>query len=158
MNMDRLFRHLRFFWRAESVIAHIHVRHLATRSGFAAFAVFVGLLGVIMLSVAAYFALEPLWGRVWSAAAVGGFHIYLSSMALMIANRMKPGRELELAGEVRHAAMEALEDDAQAIQSEVAAIAHAVRHPLDAAFPGLVVPLIGVVLKALKTPEAPHAA
>src|SRR3970040_2316847 len=118
MNLDKILRHVRFFWRAESIIADIRLRHLAVRSSFAAFAVLIGILGVIMLSLAIYFALEPLWGRTWAAAAVGGLHIYLSTLILMIVSRMKPGRDLELANEVRRAAMEALEDDAHALQAE----------------------------------------
>ena len=158
MNFEKIFRHLRFFWRAESIIADIHVRHLAARSGFAAFAALVGILGVVTLSLAVYFALEPVWGRAWAAAALGGLHLYLASLTIMIASRMRTGRDLELASEVRRAAIEALEDDAQAIQSEATAISHAVRHPLDAVLPGLVVPLVGIVLKALRKPDAASGA
>ena len=64
MNVDRLLRHARFFWRAESIVADIRLRQMAARSGFAAFALLIGIVGVIMLSLAGYFALEPLWGRI----------------------------------------------------------------------------------------------
>jgi len=153
MTAEKIIRHLRFFARAESIIAEIHLRHFGTSSIFSALAVLLVILGFVMLSVAAYFALVPLWGQTWAAAAVAGGQIYLAAMAALVAHRSKPKRELQLANEVRQAALEALQDDAQAIQAELAAFTSVLRHPLNTALPGLIVPLAGIILKALKRPD-----
>lgn len=153
MTVDKVVRHLRFFLRAESIIADIYLRHFGMASIFSALAILLVTLAIITLSAAAYFALVPLWGPPWAAAAVAVGHVYLAAMAALVAHRAKPARELQLANEVRQAALEALHDDAQAIQAEIGALTAAIRHPFDTALPGLIVPLAGIVLKALRKPE-----
>ncbi len=131
MNIDGTIRNLRVMLRANSIIAGIHGRKFAVRSGLNAFAGLIGAFGLLMLGVAAFFALEMIWGPVWAAAAVGAFNIVLALVLVLIAGRMRAGRELDLATEVRDAAVESVVGDFRTVEAELAAFGHAVRHPFD---------------------------
>lgn len=159
--MDNVVRNLRVLWRAESIIADIRLRQLVARSGLRAAAAFLGLFAFLMANLAVFFALQEIWGSIWAAAAVGGVNFVLALVLLMIAERMKPGREMDLALEVRNMALQSLEEDAQSVQMQLTelreevrgvrqAIVGFVRHPLDAVLPGMLVPLAGAVIKGLK--------
>jgi hypothetical protein len=88
----------------------------------------------------------------------------LAIILLLIAAWINPGRELELAVEVRQSALDALEADARSVQREVtalrdelykisSALTGLVNHPLDAVLAGLIVPLTSMLLKSLKKPN-----
>lgn len=154
MNMDRVITHLSLFWRSESIIADIHLRHVAVRTLLTAFALLAAGLGVIALSIAAYLALEPYWGSALTAAALGGFHILISTLAIFFATRAHKNRDLDLAKEVRELSLTALSDDCKELQSEIVSIARIVRHPFEGALPAVIAPLIAIILKAIRKPDA----
>ncbi len=159
--MDSIVRNLRVLWRAESIIADIRLRQVATRSGLRGVAALLGAFAYLMGNLAFFFALEQAWGSIWAAALVGVANLLLAIVLLVVAERSRPGREMELALEVRNTALQALEADAQVVQQQLAelrdevrgvrqAIVGFVRHPLDAVLPGMLVPLAGAVIKGLK--------
>jgi hypothetical protein len=159
--MDNVVRHLRILWRADSIIADIYLRLLVTRSGLISFAALIAVFGLLMLNVAGYLALEQIWNRIWAAAAMGLADFVVALLLMVTATRSKPGRELDLALEVRGIALRGLETEASAVQSEVLALRDEfrdakvnltkfVKHPLDTALPALIGPLGGIVLKSLK--------
>jgi hypothetical protein len=159
--MDNVVRHLRILWRADTIIADIYLRLLVTRSGLVAFAGLVAVFGLLMLNLAGYLALEQVWGRISAAVAMGLVDLVLALVLIMIAARTKPGRELDLALEVRGIALRGLEDEAAAVQAELvalreefrdakASLTRFVKHPLDTALPALVGPLGNLVLRTLK--------
>jgi hypothetical protein len=151
MNVESTIRNLRVMLRANTIIAGIHGRRLAARSGLNAFAGLIGAFGLLMLGVAVFFALEKIWGPVWASAAVGGFNIVLAAILVLVAGRMQPGRELDLATEVRDAAVDAVTGDLRAVEADLAALAHAIRHPFDSTLvAGLATPLVAMLLKAAK--------
>lgn len=155
MDIDGIVRNLRVLVRANTITAGIHGRQLATRTGLTAFAALVGAFGVVMLGIALFFALETIWGSVWAAVAVGGLNVALAAVLVAIAARVRPGREMELAAEVRDAALDSLVGSVREAGSEVSAIAHAIRHPLDsAAVASLATPLVSVLLKAARKEKA----
>jgi uncharacterized protein YoxC len=99
-----------------------------------------------------------------NAAVIALANLLLAVVMLIVAQRSKPGREVELALEARNSALQALEMDAQVLQQQLAesrdevrrvreAVVGFVRHPLDSVLPGLIVPLAGAVLNGLKKPE-----
>ena len=158
---DHLVRNLRILWRAESIIADIHLHLLLSRSRLISFAGLIAVFGLVMLNVAGYLALGQLWGQVWAAVAMGLIDFSLTVLLVLIAMRSKPGRELELAHEVRDMALSKLENDVSAVQTELVALRNEfrearsnlmrfVKHPLDAALPALIGPLTSIVLKSLK--------
>jgi hypothetical protein len=159
--MDNLVRHLRILWRADTIIADIYLRLLVTRSGLVSFAGLIAVFGLLMLNLAGYLALEQVWGRVWAAVAMGLIDFFISLLLIVIAARTKPGRELDLALEVRSIALRGLENEAAAVQAELVALrdefravkenlTRFVKHPLDTALPALIGPLGNLVLNSVK--------
>lgn len=72
MKIDSPVANLRALLRANSIIADIHARHLVARSSLTGFAALIAGFGLLlMLGLAAYFALERVFGPVWAAASVG---------------------------------------------------------------------------------------
>jgi hypothetical protein len=164
--MDNLVRHLRILWRADSIIADIYLRLLVTRSGLISFAGLIAVFGLLMLNVAGYLALEQLWGRIWAAIAVASIDFAISLLLVVMAARSKPGRELDLALEVRGIALRGLENEVSSLQAELVALrdefrdakanlTRFVKHPLDTALPALIGPLGTIVVKSLKKRHEP---
>ncbi len=158
MKIDGIIRNLRVLWRADSIIADIRARHMVARTGLRGLAALIAVFGLLMLGVAAYFAIERFWGPIWAAAAVGLGDIAVALVLLLVAAQLKPGRELDLAMEVHKSAMEALLADGRTVEAEFANLAAAFRHPLDSALPGLIVPLVNMLIKSLKRPGKPQDA
>lgn len=158
---DSLMRNLRVLWRAETIIADIRFRKIATRSGLRGAAALLGVLAYLMANLAVFLALLPVWGSIGAAALIALGNFLLAIVLLVIAERARPGREMELAQEVRNAALQALESDAQVVQAQLGelrdevrgmrqAVVGFVRHPVDSVLPGLIVPLAGAIIKGLK--------
>jgi hypothetical protein len=163
--MDNAVRNLRVLWRAETIIADIRLRHVVTRSGLRGAAALLGVFAFLMVNLAAFFALEQVWGPIWAAAAIAFVSLLAAALLLTIAARAKPGREMELALEVRNTALQALEVDAHSFQKnlvelreEIRGVRQAVtgfaRHPIDSLLPSLIVPVAGALVKSLKKADA----
>lgn len=150
MNTDKIIRDLRVLLRAQSVITEIRLNHLAARSGLMAVAALIAIFGMAMLDLAVYFELEPKLGRVGAAAIVGFGDLILAAILFVIAARVKPGRDLELAHEIQKSAIDALAADAREIESDIRGLTSFVRHPLDSALPGLIMPLASMLIKTLR--------
>jgi hypothetical protein len=159
--LDNVIRNLHVLWRADSIIADIHLRLLLKRSGLRAFAALIAAFGLLMLNVTGFFAFQQYWGPVWAAAAVSALDLVVALILGLIAARARPGRELELAQEVRRSALDALEAEGRVVQQELSGIrdeigkirstvTQFVNHPLDAALSGLVVPLTGALVRSLR--------
>ena len=101
MRTDSIMANLRALMRAHSIVAEIRARHFVTRSGITAFAALIAVFGFVMLGLAAFFALEAVWGPIWAAATVGIVSCAIALALIIIAGRIAPGRDLELAREVR---------------------------------------------------------
>ena len=95
----------------------------------------------------AYFALVQIWSAIIAAAILGGVNF-------VIAARPPAGRELELASEIHNSAVDALQIEARAVQSQFSGMIH---HPLNSALPMLLVPLITIIVRSLKKPKAAAA-
>ncbi len=163
--MDSIVRNLRVLWRAESIIADIKFRQLMTRSSLRGAVALLGLFAYFMGNLSVFFALDQAWGLIWAAAIVALGNLFVAIVLLVIADRSKPGREMELAFEVRNSALEALEADAHVVQEQLTelrdevrgmkqAVVGFVRHPIDSVLPAMLVPLAGAVIKNLKKPAA----
>jgi hypothetical protein len=150
MKVDSIVANLRALMRANSIIADIHARHLVARSSLTAFAALIAAFGLLMLGVAGYFALERILGPVWAAASVGLANCVIALVLVLIASRITPGRDLELAREVHRTAIEALITDGRALESEVASFKETFRHPLDSVLPGLIIPLATMLIKIIQ--------
>jgi hypothetical protein len=108
-----------------------------------------------MLELAAYFALVQYWNAISAAAILGVVNFMIAAILFAIAAKPPAGRELELATEIHSSAVDALQLEARALQSQVSGAMH---HPLNGVLPLLIVPLMTIIIKSLKKSAAKPAA
>ncbi|MDP3692652.1 phage holin family protein [Bradyrhizobium sp.] len=147
MDSDKIVKNLRALWRTDRIIAEIRLRHLLLGLGLRAFAALIAAFGLLMLELAAYFALVQIWSAILAAAILGIVNFAIAGTLLLIAGRSPSGRELELANEIHGSALEALQIEARALQSQFAGMVH---HPLNSVLPSLLVPLITIIVRSLR--------
>ncbi len=147
MKAEQLVRNLRILWRADSLIADIKLQHLAAKAGLNGFAAIVGAFGLLMLGVAAFFALEQAWGSIVAALVVGLANLLLALLLIVVAKRLQPDRDIELAQELHKSAIDAIAADAHALEQT---LKQTVQHPLDALLPSLLVPLVSSLIQGTK--------
>jgi membrane protein implicated in regulation of membrane protease activity len=150
MNSDNILRNLRLLWRADKIIAEMRLRHMLVGLGLLAFAALISAFGLLMFELAAYFALVNVVSAIAAAAILGGVNLVIALILVIIASRRALGQELTLANEIHDTAIEALQVEAQAVQSQVNRLLH---HPLEGVLP-LIVPLITAAISHLRKPAA----
>lgn len=151
--MDRFLNNLRVLWRTERAIAEIKMRHVIARSGLNAAAGLLAVIGLLMFEVAGFYALREYWNTIVAALILGLVNFVIAGILVLIADRKRPGRELELANEIHDTTMQALQTDARLLQADIASFGQALRHPLDSALPSLIIPLATMLVNFLKKPK-----
>ena len=154
MNTENVVKHLRALWRTDRIIADIRLRHLLVGLGLRAFAALIAAFGLLMLELAAYFALVQIWSAIAAAAALGAINYVIAGILFFVAGRPPSGRDIELANEIHGASIEALQLEARALHAEVSGAVH---HPLSTIVPVLV-PLIAIIVKSLRKTARERAA
>jgi len=155
VNSDNVVKNLRALWRTDRIIAELRMRHMLVGLGLRAFAALIAAFGLLMLELAAYFALVQIWSAISAAAILGGVNFAIAAVLFLIAGRPPAGRELELANEIHGSAIEALQTEARGMQQQFAGM---VQHPLNSALPLVLVPLITIIVRSLKKSRAAPAA
>jgi hypothetical protein len=155
VNSENVIKHLRALWRTDRIIADIRMRHMLIGLGLRAFAALIAAFGLLMLELSAYFALVQIWSAISAVAILGAVNFAIAAILFLIAGRPPGGRELELASEIHGSAVEALQLEARALQSQMSGAIH---NPLNSILPLLIVPLITIIIKSLKKPAARPAA
>jgi hypothetical protein len=155
VNSENVVRNLRALWRTDRIIAEIRMKHMLVGLGMRAFAALITAFGLLMLELAAYFALVQIWNAISAAAILGVVNFVIAAILFAIAARPPAGRELELANEIHGSALDALQIEARAVQSQFLGM---VQHPLNSALPLLLVPLITIIVKSLEKSRAAPAA
>lgn len=151
MNSENIVKQLRVLWRTDRIIADIRMRHMLVGLGLRAFAALIAAFGLLMLELSAYFALVQIWSAISAAAILGAVNFAIAAILFVIAAKPPGGRELELATEIHGSAVDALQLEARALQSQVSGAFH---YPLNGILPLLIVPLITIIIKSLKKPAA----
>src|SRR6202171_4044577 len=154
MNTENVVKQLRVLWRTDRIIADIRMRHMLVGLGLRAFAALIAAFGLLMLELAAYFALVQIWSAISAAAILGLVNFVIAAVLFVIAARSPTGRELELANEIHGSAVDALQIEARAIRSQFSGMVH---HPLNGVLPMLLVPLITIIVRSLKKSQATAA-
>jgi len=149
VNTENVVKHLRVLWRTDRIIADLRMRHLLVGLGLRAFAALIAAFGLLMLELAAYFALVQSWNAISAAAILGVVNFVIAGILFAIAAKPPAGRELELATEIHSSSIDALQLEARALQSQVSGAIH---HPLNGVLPLLIVPLITIIINSLKKP------
>ena len=147
MSAENIVKNLRLLWRTDRIIADIRMRHLLVGLGLKAFAALIAAFGLLMLELSAYFALIQIWSAILAAAILGVVNFAIAAIVLLIAARPPTGHELELAKEIHGSAIEALQTEARAMQSQMSGMIH---HPLNGVLPLLLVPLITIITRSLR--------
>jgi len=154
VNSENVVKNLRALWRTDRIIADIRLRHLLVGLGLRAFAALIAAFGLLMLELAAYFALVQIWSAISAAAILGLVNFVIAAVTFVVAGRPPAGRELERANEIHGSAVEALQNEARAAQLQFTGMVH---HPLNSALPLILVPLITTIVKSLKKPKTTAA-
>ena len=155
MNSENVVKQLRALWRTDRIIAEIRMRHMLVGLGLRAFAALIAAFGLLMLELAAYFALVQIWSAISAAAILGLINFVIAAVLFGVAGRPPAGRDLELATEIHGSAVEALQAEARALQSQFTGMVH---HPLNSVLPLVLVPLVTIIIKSLKKSRSVVAA
>lgn len=152
--MNRLSRNLSIILRAERLIAQRRMAVLRRQTVMMGAAGIVGLLGLIMLDGAAYFALVEHLSRPMSALIVSLVNIVFAAILVSMAHNQNAEQEVASVAEVRDMAVADLEMELQSAAEEAKSIAQnlqsAARDPLGMIAPGLLSALVAALVKALK--------
>ncbi len=155
MNTENIVKNLRALWRTDRIIAEIRMRHMLVGLGMRAFAALIAAFGLLMFELAAYFALVQIWSAIAAAMALGLVNFAIAALLLFLSSRQPSGRDLELAQEIHGSAMEALQVEARAAQTQVSGL---MQHPLQSAMLPLLAPLIAVIVRSLRRSRTQSAA
>lgn len=153
--MERFIHSVKVFWRAERLLKTNELRLNIQKVQLTAVASLVAVFGLVMLTMAAFFALVPVWGQAGAALAVAGIDLALAAIVIAWAGKLKPASEAEMVREVRDMALGDMEHELSLADAEVRALKEEVqrfvRNPVDALLPGMIGPLLSGAAKGLKS-------
>ena len=153
--MQRFVQGLKIFWRSERLLRSNELRLVSQKVQFNALAGLVGLSGLIMLTLAVYFALVPYWGHAWAALAVAGIDFALAAVLVAVARGVRPTREVEMVREARDLALSDIEHQVSLADTEVkelwGEVRTFVRNPADALMRQALGPVLSGVVRNLKS-------
>jgi hypothetical protein len=151
--MEHLMRSLNVLWRSERLLVEYQLKQGTQKIQFNALAALVAVFGLMMLSVAAFFAIAPYWGHALAALTIGGADLLLAAVLTLYARSLRPTPEVEMVREVRNMALSDIEDEIALAETELVAIRDGIhqfmRHPVDMLLPGVIGPLLSAVAKGL---------
>ena len=151
--MEHLIRSLNVFWRSERLLADYQLKQATQRIQLNALAALVAVFGLVMLSIAAFFAIVPYWGHALAALTVGGADLLLAMVLILSARSLRPTPEVEMVREVRNMAVSDIEEEIALVEAEIVTIKDGIKnfmhHPVDMLLPGAIGPLLSAVVKGL---------
>ncbi|MFV0515450.1 MAG: hypothetical protein ACK5MY_17705 [Jhaorihella sp.] len=152
--MNRISRNIAIVLRTERMIALRQIAVIRNQTGLYAFAGLVSLIGLVMLNLAAFFALEAVMVAQLAALIVALGNIVLAVLLVLVGRRLSPGKELEPVTELRDLAIAELEAEAELAVTEArelsANVRRIARDPLGTALPALLTALLSALTGGLK--------
>jgi len=146
VQLAKLTRDLDQLSAADAHIVDSYLRSILKRTAFLAGTGIFALLGLAAIGVAIFWQLEPTLGISGASAAVGVLSLALAVVTAFVSAHVAPGREFELAIELRRSALRTLQDDLSLDEG-------AVRSPYmmsDMMASAVVVPLLAALLRGIK--------
>jgi hypothetical protein len=145
VSAESIIKNLRVLWRADRIIAEIQLRRMVVGLAAKAFAALFAAFGLLMLELAAYFALIQVWTAIAAAVALGLFNFVLAGVILLIAGGKTGGdREHDVAMALHNSAVETLQLQARSFETaRLSAVG------LEAILPTLIVPAVSLLVKTL---------
>jgi hypothetical protein len=154
-HMERFVRSLRVLWRSERVLTEHQFELKAQQLQLVALAALIAVFGLVMIGVASFFALAPYWGNALAALAVGGIDLVLAAGLVAYATSRRPSAEIEMVKEVRDMALSDVQAEVAEVDAELVAmkedVRRLVRNPIDVLLPAGMAPLMGAVVRGLRT-------
>lgn len=151
--MEHLARSLKIAWRSERLLIENELRLTLQKMQLGALAGLVGILGLVMINMAAFYALVPHVGQPLAALCVGAVDLVLAVLLIVRVGSLKASPEVELVKEVRTMAFADIEDELSLAEAELTALkneVHAfVRNPLDTLLPAAITPLLEAVIRGI---------
>ncbi|MBK0326628.1 hypothetical protein I5535_04905 [Rhodobacteraceae bacterium F11138] len=148
--MNRIGRNLSVLFRTERLIARRRMTVLRNQSALITFAALVASLGVIMLNVAGFFAMRQTMSPPMAALVIALIDVGLAALIMLLALRLNADSELEPVEELRDLAIAELETDVQLTVAEArelgADLRRVARDPLGSLLPGLLAPLLSILM------------
>lgn len=118
------------------------------------FAGLVGVVGVIMLNVAAFYELGTTMSPQKSAMIIALVNLALAVVLIVIASRMSAAKDIQPVEELRDMAIGDLEVEIQSAVEELNDIGNSVRRiardPLGSLLPSVIVPLLASLIRKSK--------
>ena len=152
--MNRIGRSISIAWRSERLITQRRIEVIRNQTGLMAAAGLVAGIGLIMLNVAAYFALAARMSPQAAALVVALVNFALAVILAVYANRISAEAEVRGAIEVRDMAIEDLEAEIESatreVQDLIVEARQVMKNPLGSALPGIVGPIVSELLKLAK--------
>lgn len=146
MSVENIVRNLGVLWRADRIIAEIRMRRMAVGMAASIFAALFAAFGVLMLELAAYFALVQIWTAITAAVALGVFNFLIAGLILLVTRGTGGStREYDMAMALHNSAVETLQ-----LQVRSFAAARSSTHGLEALLPALAFPAISLLVKTLR--------
>jgi len=155
--MEHFARSLNIAWRSERLLINHELRLALQKTQLNALAGLVGVLGLVMISLAMFFALAPHLGESLAALCVGAIDLVLTVLLICWAGSLKPAPEVRLVREVRDMAFADIEEELSLAEAEVTALKKEVyafaRNPLDTLLPNAIGPLLEAVARGIASKE-----
>lgn len=146
MSAESIVRNLRVLWRADRLIAEIQLRRMIVGVAAKVFAALFAAFGLLMLELAAYFALIQIWTAIAAAVLLGVFNFLLAALILLVASGRAGGsRDYDMAMALHNSAVETLQ-----LQVRSFGAARSSTHGLETLLPALAVPAIGLLIRTLR--------
>lgn len=146
----RIWRNLSVILRTERLIARRRMAVLRGQSTLLALGGLIGIIGLVMLDVAALSALREVISPPLAALTVALVNLVLAAIIVAAALRMNAEAELEPVLAVQELAYSEIESDLEAAVTELreagADIHRMVRNPLGNLLPELLAPLLAMLL------------
>ena len=116
--MDERITKLKLLARTEATLARMHAQRLATQAKLFAVAIGLVLLTIVMLNVGAYELLATYVGTSNSAFIIAGANGLLAAILVVMGMRLRPGREEEMAREIRELVVNDFSADADKVKEK----------------------------------------
>ncbi len=151
--MERLTHSLKVLWRSERLLVGSDLGLMTKKIQINAMAGLMALFGLVMLGIAAYFALVPVMGQALAALTIGLITLVLATILFLFSSSRKPSPEVTMIREMRNMALKDIEDEVGQVEADITAlkgeVVNFVRRPADALVPGLIGPLVNAIVRGI---------
>ena len=158
--MRRFTHNLKQIWQAEQTIRKQELRVGVLKIILVSIAGLIFVMGLVMLDLAAFFALVPRIGKPLAALSVTGINVGIALLLILKARCLKPPAGIEMLRQARDMAREDVENGVElasdAAVSRKQEIEHFIRHPGEALLPA-VGPLLMAIVNGLNLLKSKRA-